>query len=83
MLRPEVIVAVIHEYSVYKCYLFIKQICISFFFINKLSCHFLQGATLVDQVVKITPAENYVPKPELQVYLSQITLSFSPINAHI
>ncbi|XP_076901191.1 binding partner of ACD11 1-like [Bidens hawaiensis] len=26
----------------------------------------LSGATLVDQVIKITPVENYVPKPELQ-----------------
>ncbi|KAI3826249.1 hypothetical protein L1987_00294 [Smallanthus sonchifolius] len=26
----------------------------------------LSGATLVDQVVKITPVENYVPKPEFQ-----------------
>ncbi|KAK1409848.1 hypothetical protein QVD17_36377 [Tagetes erecta] len=26
----------------------------------------LSGATIVDQIVSITPAENYVPKPELQ-----------------
>lgn len=32
-------------------------------------CIFLQGATIVDQIVSITPAENYVPKSELRVEL--------------
>lgn len=31
--------------------------------------NFLQGATIVDQIVSITPVENYVPKPEFRVCL--------------
>ncbi|XP_076908713.1 binding partner of ACD11 1-like [Bidens hawaiensis] len=42
----------------------------------------LSGATLVDQVVKITPAENYVPKPELQeVRADDNTINMSRQNS--
>ncbi|KAJ0908733.1 putative RNA recognition motif domain, nucleotide-binding alpha-beta plait domain superfamily [Helianthus annuus] len=29
----------------------------------------LSGATIVDQIVSITPAEHYVPKPELRKFV--------------
>ncbi|KAI3799453.1 hypothetical protein L1987_34751 [Smallanthus sonchifolius] len=39
----------------------------------------LSGATIVDQIVSITPAENYVPKPELrQVHEVDNAVSMAP-----
>ncbi|CAK9135020.1 unnamed protein product [Ilex paraguariensis] len=42
----------------------------------------LSGATIVDQIVSITPAENYVPQPEIQeVRLVDNALSMAQDNA--
>ena len=42
----------------------------------KLLLSFSQGATIVDQVVKITPAENYVPNREMQVSIARTLISW-------
>ena len=44
----------------------------------------MQGATIVDQIVAITPVENYVPNHELQVFpLSSYSNLFQMILQNI
>jgi hypothetical protein len=44
----------------------------------------MQGATIVDQIVAITPVENYVPNRELQVFpLSSYSNLFQMILQNI